>query len=35
LIEGFENAPVVAGEELLALPGFWAAHPLWLSQTEE
>ncbi|WP_406260076.1 hypothetical protein OH779_01885 [Actinacidiphila glaucinigra] len=35
LIEGFAKAPVVAGEELLALPGFWAAYLLWLSQTEE
>ncbi|MCX4436218.1 MULTISPECIES: hypothetical protein [Streptomyces] len=35
LIEGFENAPVVAGEELLTLPGFWAAYLMWLSETEE
>lgn len=35
LIQGFENAPIVAGEELLALPGFWAAYLMWLSQTEE
>ncbi|WP_331740877.1 hypothetical protein [Streptomyces sp. NBC_01006] len=35
LIKGFENAPLVAGEELLALPGFWAAYLMWLSQTEE
>ncbi|AWW43022.1 hypothetical protein [Streptomyces cadmiisoli] len=35
LIKGFENAPVVAGEELLALPGFWAAYLMWLSQTDE
>ncbi|MGW8951335.1 hypothetical protein [Streptomyces sp. NPDC055709] len=35
LIEGFEDAPLVAGEELLALPGFWAAYLMWLSQTEE
>ncbi|MFF7213774.1 hypothetical protein ACFZAU_25085 [Streptomyces sp. NPDC008238] len=35
LIDGFEKAPVVAGEELLALPGFWAAYLLWLSQTED
>ncbi|MGW7369754.1 hypothetical protein ACWGI8_41620 [Streptomyces sp. NPDC054841] len=34
-IEGFENAPVAAGEELLAVPGFWAAYLMWLSQTEE
>lgn len=30
-----EDDPVVAGEELLELPGFWAAHLMWLSQTEE
>ncbi|MER6154011.1 hypothetical protein ABT147_00455 [Streptomyces sp. NPDC001868] len=35
LIKGFENAPVVMGEELLSLPGFWAAYLMWLSQTEE
>lgn len=34
-IHGFENAPLVDGEELPALPGFWAAYLLWLSQTEE
>ncbi|MCX4462215.1 hypothetical protein OOK58_57990 [Streptomyces sp. NBC_01728] len=35
LIDGFENDPLVAGEGLLALPGFWAAYLLWLCQTEE
>ncbi|WP_328907856.1 hypothetical protein OG230_35345 [Streptomyces sp. NBC_00234] len=35
VIEGFEKAPVVAGEELLALPGFWDAYLMWLSETEE
>ncbi|MFJ3861727.1 hypothetical protein ACIPRL_36585 [Streptomyces sp. NPDC090085] len=35
LIKGFENTPIVPGEELLALPGFWAAYLMWLSQTEE
>lgn len=35
LIEGFEDAPVVVGEGLLELPGFWAAYLMWLSQTEE
>ncbi|MFD8549578.1 hypothetical protein [Streptomyces sp. NPDC059649] len=35
LIPGFENAPLVAGEELLALPGFWAAYLMWLSATAE
>ncbi|HEY9368302.1 MAG TPA: hypothetical protein VIU94_07615 [Streptomyces sp.] len=35
LINGYEDSPLVAGEELLALPGFWAAHLMWLCQTEE
>ncbi|MER6073644.1 hypothetical protein ABT187_33365 [Streptomyces sp. NPDC001817] len=35
LINGFENDPLVAGEGLPALPGFWAACLLWLCQTEE
>lgn len=35
LIDRFENAPVVAGEELVAIPGFWAAYLMWLSRTEE
>ncbi|MFI6730836.1 hypothetical protein NRF20_43280 [Streptomyces sp. R-74717] len=35
LIDGFENDPLVAGENLLDLPGFWAAYLLWLCQTEE
>ncbi|MFH9552758.1 hypothetical protein [Streptomyces sp. NPDC017435] len=35
LIQGFENAPLVAGEELLELPGFWAAYLMWLSETQE
>ncbi|MFD9006465.1 hypothetical protein ACFV0T_36910 [Streptomyces sp. NPDC059582] len=35
LIKGFEKAPLVAGEGLLALPGFWAACLMWLSETEE
>ncbi|BDM74457.1 hypothetical protein HEK616_79440 (plasmid) [Streptomyces nigrescens] len=35
LVKGFENAPLVAGEELLALPGFWAGYLMWLSQTQE
>ncbi|MFF8279915.1 hypothetical protein ACF05T_28055 [Streptomyces lateritius] len=34
LIDGFENDPLVPGEELLALPGFWAAYLLWMCQTE-
>ncbi|MFF3943481.1 hypothetical protein ACFYYN_01515 [Streptomyces sp. NPDC001902] len=35
LIDGFEDAPLVAGEELLSLPGFWAAYLMWLCETEE
>ncbi|MFC9792983.1 hypothetical protein [Streptomyces sp. NPDC057695] len=35
MTEGFEDAPVVAGEELLTLPGFWAAYLMWLSRTED
>ncbi|MFE5913897.1 hypothetical protein ACFQ6B_33095 [Streptomyces wedmorensis] len=35
LISGFEGAPVVVGEDLLELPGFWAAYLMWLSQTED
>lgn len=35
LIQRYEDAPVGPGEELLALPGFWAAYLMWLSQTEE
>ncbi|WFB05669.1 hypothetical protein LRS74_00550 [Streptomyces sp. LX-29] len=35
LIDGYENDPLVAAEELLALPGFWAAYVLWMCQTEE
>ncbi|WP_086822701.1 hypothetical protein [Streptomyces sp. NRRL B-24572] len=35
LIDGYENDPLVAAEELLLLPGFWAAYLLWMCQTEE
>ncbi|MEU5275132.1 hypothetical protein AB0G87_01790 [Streptomyces asoensis] len=35
LIHGFENAPLAVGERLLELPGFWAAHLMWLSETRE
>ncbi len=35
LIDGYEDVPLVAAEELLALPGFWAAYLLWMCQTEE
>ncbi|MGW3396763.1 hypothetical protein [Streptomyces hydrogenans] len=35
LIEGYESAPLVAGDELTGLPGFWAAYLLWMCRTEE
>lgn len=35
LIDGRADDPLVAGEDLLALPGFWAAYLLWMCQTEE
>ncbi|WP_406859276.1 hypothetical protein ABZO31_02865 [Streptomyces sp. HUAS MG47] len=34
-IEESEAALVAPGEELLALPGFWAAYLMWLCRTEE
>ncbi|MFJ8166568.1 hypothetical protein ACIRBY_37390 [Streptomyces sp. NPDC096136] len=35
LIDGYDDAPLVAAEDLPALPGFWAAYLLWMCQTEE
>ncbi|GAA4884117.1 hypothetical protein [Kitasatospora terrestris] len=35
LIDGHDDDPLVPGEALLALPGFWAAHLLWLCETED
>ncbi|MEU4091750.1 hypothetical protein [Streptomyces sp. NPDC026673] len=35
LIDGYENDPLVAAEDLLALPGFWAAYLSWMCETEE
>ncbi|GAA2245391.1 MULTISPECIES: hypothetical protein [Kitasatospora] len=35
LIAGHENDPLIPGEELLALPGFWAAYLLWLAEGED
>ncbi|GAA2753432.1 hypothetical protein GCM10010440_73430 [Kitasatospora cinereorecta] len=35
LINGFDDGPLVAGEELVARPGFWAAYLMWLCQPEE
>ncbi|MEV4329597.1 hypothetical protein AB0K02_03510 [Streptomyces sp. NPDC049597] len=35
LIQGYDEDPLVAGEELLSLPGFWATHLLWLCETDD
>ncbi|WP_256123069.1 hypothetical protein [Streptomyces sp. LUP47B] len=35
LIDGYDDAPLVAGEELLSLPGYWAAYLMWLCETED
>ncbi|MFG2987179.1 hypothetical protein ACGFYQ_39065 [Streptomyces sp. NPDC048258] len=35
LINGFDDAPLVAGEELVCHPGFWAAHLMWMCDPEE
>ncbi|MFJ5216976.1 hypothetical protein ACIP98_19915 [Streptomyces sp. NPDC088354] len=35
VIDGYEDDPLVAGEELLSRPGFWAAYLLWLCETDE
>lgn len=35
LIPGYENDPLIPGEELLALPGFWATHLLLLAEGED
>lgn len=35
LIDGYDEDPLVAGEPLLALPGFWAAYLLWLCEVDE
>ncbi|WP_329191935.1 MULTISPECIES: hypothetical protein [unclassified Streptomyces] len=35
MIRGYETDPVVPGEELLSLPGFWAAYLMWLCSTED
>ncbi len=29
-IEGYDDEPLSAGEDLLSLPGFWAVHLMWL-----
>ncbi|WP_280695635.1 hypothetical protein [Kitasatospora sp. GP82] len=35
LIPGYEDNPLTTGEELLTLPGFWAAYLLWLAEGED
>ncbi|MFE4973341.1 hypothetical protein ACFRAR_14650 [Kitasatospora sp. NPDC056651] len=35
LIPGYENEPLATGEELVHLPGFWAAYLLWLAEGED
>ncbi|MEV7603003.1 hypothetical protein AB0O91_37115 [Kitasatospora sp. NPDC089797] len=35
LIDGYDEDPLVAGEELLSHPGFWAAYLMWMCETEE
>ncbi|MFG3225177.1 hypothetical protein ACGF07_10390 [Kitasatospora sp. NPDC048194] len=34
LIPGYENESLATGEELVHLPGFWAAYLLWLAEGE-
>ncbi|MER7850316.1 hypothetical protein ABTZ03_41025 [Kitasatospora sp. NPDC096077] len=35
LIDGYDGDPLVAGEELLSHPGFWATYLMWMCETEE
>ncbi|GAA1113120.1 hypothetical protein [Kitasatospora arboriphila] len=35
LIDGYDDAPLVAGEELLSHPGFWAAYLLWMCESDD
>lgn len=35
LIEGYEDDPLVAGEDLLSLPGFWAAYLMWMCESDD
>ncbi|MEU9143979.1 hypothetical protein [Streptomyces sp. NPDC048349] len=35
LIDGYHDAPLVAGEELVSYPGFWAAYLMWMCDPEE
>ncbi|GHF87025.1 hypothetical protein GCM10018790_75680 [Kitasatospora xanthocidica] len=35
LIDGYEDDPLVAGEELISRPGFWAAYLMWMCGADE
>ncbi|MEW1910939.1 hypothetical protein AB0442_21200 [Kitasatospora sp. NPDC085895] len=35
LIHGCDDAPLVAGEELLSHPGSWAAYLLWMCESDD
>ncbi|MEV8533910.1 hypothetical protein [Streptomyces sp. NPDC051211] len=35
LIDSFDDDPLVAGEELVSHPGFWAAYLMWMCDPEE
>ncbi|MEU7090873.1 hypothetical protein [Kitasatospora aureofaciens] len=35
MITGHETDPLIPGEDLLALPGFWAAYLMWLAEGED
>ncbi|MFB7669581.1 hypothetical protein ACFC1R_37715 [Kitasatospora sp. NPDC056138] len=35
LIDGHDNDPLVAGEELVSHPGFWAAYLMWMCETDD
>ncbi|MER5852231.1 hypothetical protein ABT126_35850 [Streptomyces sp. NPDC002012] len=35
LISGYEDDPLVAGEDLLSRPGFWAAYLMWMGETDD
>ncbi|MEU8659837.1 hypothetical protein [Actinoplanes philippinensis] len=34
LINGYEENPIVAGEDLVTLPGFWAAYSAWIREQD-
>ncbi|MEU7729639.1 hypothetical protein AB0B78_31050 [Streptomyces sp. NPDC040724] len=35
MLNGFDDDPLVAGEELVSHPGFWAAYLMWMCDPEE